>query len=112
MSGAAGVPGLPGMSGAAGVPGLPGMSKWLPGTGFSDTGRTLAASDVRNIDSARTTKEPSRKISIGKLFDSLTVHGTKDMDEEKLANVIIDKLHDKLTGAADILGSADMGVLL
>lgn len=99
----------PGMSG---VPGLPGMSKWLPGTRFSDTGRTLATSDVRNIDSAKTTKEPSRKISIGKLFDSLTIHGTKDMDEEKLANVIIDKLHDKLTGAADILGSADMGVLL
>ncbi len=105
-------PGLPGMSGAAGVTGLPGMSKWLPGTGFSDTGRKLAASDVRNIDSVPPAKEPSRKITIGKLFDSLTVHGTKDMDEEKLANVIIDKLHDKLTGASDILGSADMGVLL
>ena len=113
-----GVAGLPGMSGVAGLPGMSGVAG-LPGSvditvvsNFNDKGRTVAASDVRNIDSARTTKAPGSKVTIGKLFDSLTIHGTKDMDEEKLANVIIDKLHEKLTGAADILGSADMGVLL
>lgn len=75
--------------------------------------RVLTAAETRDVDTVQ--KQPTasvRTVTIGKLFDSLTIHGTKDMDEEKLANVMVDKLYTMLTEAEDILGSADMGVLL
>lgn len=78
---------------------------------FSDTPISALGSSNVNPAGSGNRGGGGNTTTIAKLFDTLIVQGTEGMDEETLADKVIDKIHEKLTAADDVEG-ADMGGLL
>ncbi|XJZ25947.1 hypothetical protein ACF5W4_11095 [Bacillota bacterium Lsc_1132] len=99
------------------IPTVPDMRATLNvGTQFDNaTAPTYAAalaSQVNPAGKAKSETKGDRYVTIQKLIEKIDLHADKDTDAEKLLDKLIELLHDKLKGADDILGSANMGALL
>jgi hypothetical protein len=66
------------------------------------------AGNVNTINNNTSTKQ----VTIAKLFDKIELHDVGTKDPKQLVDEIVTLLYDKLTGAASILGNADMGAVL
>lgn len=81
--------------------------------------RVLTANEARSYPSgaanpAGNTGGPrvQKSVSIAKLVDKVIIQGADQKNAEQLVDEFLRILHDRLKGADEILGSADMGVLL
>ncbi|NRR04571.1 phage tail tape measure protein [Brevibacillus sp. RS1.1] len=54
----------------------------------------------------------SRSTSIDKLVDKIELHAAPGVDVDSLIDEFIEKLYERIAGADDVLGTADMGALL
>lgn len=77
---------------------------------FKDTDISASATinPAGNVKSSGVVKSTSIDTLVGELH----IHKVEGDDEDSLADKIINKLHEKLTAAADIASNADMEVLL
>lgn len=95
---------------AEGVKSQAGTLQRAVGSVFNDTGVTVNPKDINPAGKPRPTA--GGNTTIAKLFDTLEIHAAEGMDEETLADKVISKFYEKLSAADDVLGSADMGVLI
>lgn len=78
-------------------------------------GSVPAASGAANINPAGTPAQGGsvqKTVTIQKLFDKLELHDVGNKDADSLVEEIMHKLHDRLQKADEVLGNADMAVLL
>lgn len=99
------------------IPTVPGLYTTLDvGTNFDGKQPpSYAASNVGDINpggAGRTERSRGRTVIVQKLIDKMEIIADKDLDIEEFVDELIDKLLEKLEDADEILGNADMEVLL